>query len=151
VTQAIPTLLMLHLSGLCLWGGVVLTEAVLELYPHRRPDLHGYTVELHYWIDLLVELPLIIGVATTGGLLVAAAWPLSALHVVKILCAAVAVGANVYCIRLVLARRKALRLQGDDVKLWLITRRIVLSAMVGLPFAAAAAGLGFWLAWQRLG
>ena len=146
----IAVLSLLHLICLCLWGGVVLTEAVLEIYPFRRRELHAYTVQLHYWIDLLVELPLIAGVTITGVLLAILVWPLSPLHLVKVVCACVAVGANLHCIYHVLSRRRALDGRGEEATLCGATRRIVISAVVGIPFAAAAVVIGFWLALHRL-
>ena len=139
---------MLHLILLCLWGGVVATEAVLELYPYRRRELHDHTIRFHFWIDLLVEAPLILGVVITGAVLVALAWPLSVVQIIKIACAAVAVSMNVLCIVFVVQRKRCLDGQGSDP--WVITRRIVRCAVVGLPFAAVAAGMGFWLAAQRM-
>jgi hypothetical protein len=141
---------IIHGVVLCLWGGVVAAESVLELYPYRRRDLHQHSIRFHFWIDLLVELPLIIGVLTTGAVLVARAGPLTGTHIIKIICAAAAVSANLACVALVLKRKRLLDEGAADTDLWRSTRRIVLCAVVGLPFAAAAAGMGFWLAYHRL-
>jgi hypothetical protein len=141
---------IIHLVVLCLWGGVVAAESVIELYPYRRRELHDHSIRFHFWIDLLVELPLIIGVLTTGVVLITLAWPLTGTHIIKILCAAVCISANIVCIALVLKRKRQLDDGAADPDLWRSTRRIVLCAVVGLPFAAAAAGMGFWLAYQRL-
>lgn len=141
---------MVHLILLGLWGGVVATEAVLELYPFRRSELHEHSIRYHYWIDLLVELPLVIGVVASGLVLVTLTWPLGLWAVVKILCAGVAVGANVVCIVLVLRRYASLKAGKGESVLRSETRRILTTAAVGLPFAAAAAILGFWLGYHRL-
>jgi hypothetical protein len=37
-TQAFNTLALVYLMFLSMWGGVVATEAVIEVYPFRRPD-----------------------------------------------------------------------------------------------------------------
>ena len=141
---------IIHLVLLGLWGGVVATESVLELYPYRRKDLHSHSIRYHFWIDLLVELPLVIGVIATGLTLVALAWPITLIHLVKILCAALAITANLVCIALVLRRKSSLEAGASENELWGSTRRIVLCAAFGLPFAACAAGLGFWLAYHRM-
>lgn len=141
---------MSHLILLCLWGGVVAAESVLELYPRRKPDLHPTTIRYHYWIDLLIELPLICGVIATGLTLAVLAWPLSSLHLIKIIGAAVAVSANLVCIVLVIRRQRALTQGEPESSLFQLSRKIVLCAVVGMPFAALAAGLGFWLAYHRL-
>ena len=70
---------------LSLWGGVVATEAVIEILPFRQRELHAATIRFHYWIDLLVELPLVLAVIATGS---RALWiltdPVTPLHLVKI-------------------------------------------------------------------
>jgi len=35
-TQAFNTLALVHLMFLSMWGGVVATEAVIEVYPFRK-------------------------------------------------------------------------------------------------------------------
>ena len=140
-----------HLVMLGLWGGVVATEAVLELYPRRRPELHPYTIRAHYWIDLLVELPVLLGVAVTGMVLLALAWPLTPWHLVKIACGALAVGANITCVALVIRRNRLLVRGEEDSALWRASRRISLTAAAGIPLALTAVVLGFWLATQRMG
>jgi hypothetical protein len=152
-THALPfvnLVSIVHLALLCLWGGVVATESVIELYPYRRSESHEHSIRFHFWIDLLVELPLIAGVLISGTALVVLAWPLTWTHALKIACAAVAVSANLYCIILVIRRGKALAAQAPDPELRAATRRIIMCAVVGLPFAAVAAGLGFFLAYHRL-
>jgi len=141
---------MIHLVVLCLWGGVVATESVLELYPYRRKVLHENSIRYHFWIDLLVELPLILAVIATGMTLVYLAWPLSAAHFIKLGCVSIAVSANLICVYLVVRRKLRLDAGAAEAELWAATRRIVMCAVVGMPFAAVAASLGFWLAYSRL-
>jgi hypothetical protein len=142
---------MLHLGLLCAWGGVVATEAVVELSAYRRREMLPSSVRLHYWIDLLVELPVIVGVIVTGLALTVLTWPLDGLHVVKLACVSVPIAANLYCIAKVVQRRNQLESDGDETKAWEATRRIIGSAAVGVPFALAGALLGIWMAFQRLG
>jgi len=42
------------------------TESVIETAPFRRHELHGPAIELHYWIDLLLEGPLPAAVVAPG-------------------------------------------------------------------------------------
>ena len=141
---------IIHLVVLSLWGGVVATEAVLELYPYRRKVLHENSIRYHFWIDLLVELPLILAVIATGLTLVYLAWPLTATHFIKLACVSIAVSANLVCIVFVIRRKLRLDSGADEAELWARTRQIVMCAVVGMPFAAVAASLGFWLAYSRL-
>ena len=139
-----------HLVLLGVWAGVVAAEAVLELYPRRRPELHSHTVRFHYWIDLLVELPVILGVALSGMVLLLHAWPPTLWHVVKVCCGCGAVLTNLVCIALVIKRHRMLRRGEPDTALWSVSRRITLSATAGIPLALVAAAIGLWLASQRM-
>ena len=146
----INLVLMVHLVVLSLWGGVVAVEAVIELYPYRRREFQTHAIEYHYWIDSLVELPLIVAVVVSGTVLAALAWPLDGLHLLKIGCASVAVIANLVCIGLVIARRRLMKSGASADELWRKTRGVVLCAVVGMPAAAVAVGLGFWLGYHRM-
>jgi hypothetical protein len=128
---------LFHLIFLSLWGGVVAAEFVVEL-ALRRGHAREAAVA-HYWIDLLVEGPLLLAVLITGGLLLQRAWPPSTLHVVKIACALVALAINSWCVLMVIARRRSL---GDD-RAFAHYQRRVFFAGVGAPFALAAAWIGF--------
>ena len=151
--ERIAPVALVHLTLLGLWGGVVAAEAVLELMPHQRQDaaLHRATIRVHYWIDLLVELPLIVAVVGSGAALLLMAQAVTALHLLKVGCAGVAVAANLACIVMVLRRARSLRREDPEPLLWRLSRRIKFSAVVGIPFALAASGMGLWLAATRMG
>jgi hypothetical protein len=83
-TQSVGVLGMAHLVVLALRGGVVATEAVVEIYPFRRRELHPAAIRFHFVIDLLVELPLVLAVVAAGIALACNAHPLRPLHLVKI-------------------------------------------------------------------
>ena len=83
-TQIFDILAMLHLIMLSLWGGVVATEAVIEVLPFRQRELHAATIRFHYWIDLLVELPLVLAVIATGAALFFLTDEVTPLHLVKV-------------------------------------------------------------------
>ena len=144
------TISLLHFGFIAFWGGVIAAEAVLELYPFRNRDHHEQAIVSHYWIDLLVELPIICGVVLTGILLVFLTWPPSALHWVKLACATGSVSANIVCIALVLRRKRLFISGAPEEKLWTDTRRIILSAKIGIPLGITAAGMGLWLSRLRL-
>ncbi len=99
---------LVHLMVLSLWGGVVATEAVIEIMPFRQKDLHPATIRLHYWIDLLVELPLVILVVVTGGTLLYLTEEITRLHVIKVVFGSAAVAVNFFCIVMVLRRARRL-------------------------------------------
>ena len=103
-TQAPAVLAMVHLMVLSLWGGVVATEAVIEVYPLRRRELHPAAIRFHTWIDLLVELPLVLAVVATGAVLAFTIEPLTTLHWIKIALGSLAVAVNLFCISVVISR-----------------------------------------------
>ncbi|HSL19475.1 MAG TPA: hypothetical protein VLB51_16335 [Methylomirabilota bacterium] len=150
--HAQDALAIAHLMVLSLWGGVVATEAVVEVLPFRRPELHPAAIRFHTWIDLLVELPLVLAVVGTGAALALTVEPLTRAHLVKIGFAGAAVAVNLFCIAVVLRRGRWLeRATGDDTPLWRGSRTVLACFAVGLACAAVAAALGFRLALQGLG
>ena len=61
----------LHFTVLAVWGGVLACEGILEfLMPARTFVERKQVARLHFFIDMLVEGPLLILIATTGTILV---------------------------------------------------------------------------------
>ena len=149
--QGFNVLAMLHLIMLSMWGGVVATEAVIEVLPFRRRELHSATIRFHFWIDLLVELPLVLGVIATGVALFFLTDPLTPLHLVKIGLGGAAVAVNLFCIVVVVKRGRRLERGDDDGPLWRASRVVLACFAAGLLCAAGAAVLGFRFALERLG
>ena len=150
-TQSFDVLAMVHLIMLSLWGGVVATEAVIEIYPFRRRELHAATIRFHYWIDLLVELPLVLAVITTGAALFFLTDPVTPLHLVKIGLGGAAVAVNLFCIVVVVKRGRRLEGQAEEERLWRASRTVLACFAIGLLCAAGAATLGFRFALERMG
>lgn len=150
-SQAGDVLAMVHLIMLSLWGGVVATEAVIELLPFRRKELHAAAIRFHYWIDLLVELPLVLAVITTGAALALSMGELSSLHWFKILLGAIAVAINLFCIFVVVRRGRRLDRDAAPEPLWRASRVVLACFALGLLAAAGAATLGFRFALERVG
>jgi hypothetical protein len=142
---------VVHLVVLSLWGGVVATEAVIEIYPFRHRDAHAATIRLHYWIDLLVEAPLVLAVVVTGVSLFLVTDPITPLHVVKVGFAGAAVAVNIFCIAVVVRRGRRLDRDAEDGPLWRASRVVLACFAIGLTCAAVAASCGFKLAFARLG
>jgi hypothetical protein len=150
-TDAPNLVAMLHLMMLCLWGGVVATEAVVEVAPFRQKDLHPAAIRLHYWIDLMVELPLVLAVVATGTTLLFLTDPLTPLHWIKVGFGGAAVAINLFCIGVVVKRGRSFRRNADDASLWRSSRIVLACFATGLLCAASAAFLGFRFAFERLG
>jgi hypothetical protein len=150
-TQGFNVLAMVHLIMLSLWGGVVATEAVIEVYPFRRREFHAATIRFHYWIDLLVELPLVLAVIATGVALLFLTDALTPLHWVKVGFGGAAVAVNLFCIAVVVKRGRHLDDHAEDEGLWRASRTVLACFVAGLLCAAGAAILGFRFAIERLG
>jgi hypothetical protein len=150
-TGALGFLPMIHLVVLALWGGVVATEAVIELYPFRHREQHAATIRLHYWIDLLVEAPLVLAVAVTGLVLLLSLDRVTPTHLVKVGFGAAAIAVNAFCIAVVVRRGRQLERSADDDLLWRASRTVLACFAIGLACAAVAAVLGFGFALQRAG
>jgi hypothetical protein len=100
-------LLVVHIVFVGIWLGCVITEALFEralLGKGRAEEL--ILVGLHKRVDLIVEIPAILVVLITGGLLLTSASPSSELYT-KIAFAFIAIVANIYCVWLVFRRAKA--------------------------------------------
>lgn len=140
---------VLHFVLVAAWAGVVGVELVLELAPLRRPELRPATVVFHYYTDLWLELPLLLGVLVTGLLLLGER-PMDARLAVKLAGAALALGANLVCMALVVARHR-----GPPGRAAARSRWIYATGLLGIPggLVALYLGLGYagWLecgAWQ---
>lgn len=144
-------LAMAHLIVLAGWGGVVATEAVVEVAPFLKRGLHPAAIRLHYWIDLLVELPIVVAVIATGIALAVTTPNLTLLHAVKIGCGALAVSINLFCIAVVVRRGRMLQGRREERALWSASRLVLACFATGLLAAAGAAALGFRFALLRLG
>lgn len=133
-------LLLLHLVVLALWGGVLASEGVLEILPLRSPELRRAAIAFHYYIDLIVELPLLIAIVATGWLLLRDR-PFDGLVAIKVVSAGASVLANLFCVGFVVNRRLA---SPEEQSRW--TRRIFGSALVSIPGGIVALYLGVHLA-----
>jgi hypothetical protein len=126
-----------HLIALGMWLGVVITEVLFEFAASDAESLRA-AARFHYNVDKYGELPILVGVLTTGTILTVRAWPLTPLHLVKITASLIAVGASLICVLWVFQRRRI-----EDVNELLgFRRRIWTLAAVAAVFATPALYLG---------
>jgi hypothetical protein len=128
---------LLHLVFVSMWGGLVLAEIVVEILGDKNEARRAHAATLHFWIDVLIEIPLLVGVVATGGLLVAAT-PLDRDLIVKLVAAAIAIAANLYCAAAVVLRYTRRESAAAVQRL----RWRVRASAIGFPFAAVAAYIG---------
>ncbi len=115
----------------------MLTEVLIEGLG-TDPSGRDAAARLHYWIDLTVEIPLVVMVLVTGALLAQRSWPLTPLLWIKIGAGAVAITSNLACSAVVIARY---RRRADPVAVRRLHALVRLSAL-GIPFGAVAAYIG---------
>jgi hypothetical protein len=141
---------MIHLFSVAAWLGVVMTELVIEVYPYRNRGLHLSTIQFHYWIDLLVELPLVLLLLGSGIVLIFLSSSPDLLHILKIATGLIPVLACLSGIYIVIRRANALKAGKKEEDLWGRSRNIVIMVLIASPFFGLSLGLGFWLARSRL-
>ncbi len=138
----VPPLALLHVVAVFVWFGVVAAEVSIELRARDDDGMRRAASE-HYWIDAVVEVPLLALVLGTGLLLTARAWPLDAMRVAMVVTGTVAVAANVACVGFVVARERG---KADPTALRLNRRRVFACGILGAPFGLAAAAIGLrWM------
>lgn len=136
---------LVHLMFIAVWLGLVLAELVVEGVGFRfAPDSWKAVTRIHYWIDLLFEIPMLAGVLLTGAVLTTRAPVLTTPHWLKIASALVAISGNVYCIALVVLRKRYLV---ADEKRALGYHRAVIKTGMAIPFGMVALviGVGWFL------
>ncbi len=124
-----------HLILVSTWGGVVLAETILEVLGRKDTAL---AVRAHYFIDILVEIPLLISVLLTGTLLLLRSWPPSWLLWAKLISASIAVAVNLGCAVFVILRYR----HRHDPALAERYGRLVRYSGLGVPFGVGSAYLG---------
>jgi hypothetical protein len=137
-----PPLALVHVVAVFLWFGVVAAEVSIELRGRDDEGMRRAAAE-HYWIDALIEGPILAVVAGSGLLLTARAWPLDAAHWAMVMCGTAAVAANVACIGFVVARQRGTH---DMTVVRLNRKRVFACAIAGSPFGLVAAAIGIrWM------
>ena len=126
-----------HVLALGVWLGVVIAEILFEFAGSDADSLRA-AARFHYYVDKFGELPILLAVLVTGTVLAVRAWPLTPLHVVKIVVSLIAVGSALVCVVWVFRRRRI-----EDVNVLLgYRRRIWTLATVAGVFATPAVYLG---------
>ena len=130
-----------HLFLLAAWAGLVLGETVLEFSIRDAAEARA-VARVHALTDVIVEIPLLLGILVTGGALLYQLWPATTLHWVKIACALAALAANGWCAAVVFQRKARIDQPSELMRL---SHRLRAS-WVGVPFAVAALviGLGYF-------
>jgi hypothetical protein len=126
----------LHLALVFGWLGVLGCEAILEFLPLWRRELRPATAAFHYYIDVVLELPLLVGIVATGFLLLRGR-PLDMRLIAKLVASAIPVALNLACIGVVILRHR-----GSPEQLEARSRVVYGLIAVGTPVGAVALFLG---------
>ena len=116
-----------------------------ELCEDGVQDLHHANIRNHYRIDLLVELPLAIGVIISGVVMAVLVDELSILHLAKITLASCVMIGLFFCIKSVLRRNSMLQKDSSAGEVSRETWRLCLTATLWEPLLIPLVFLGFWL------
>ena len=135
------TLLFFHILLLGLWGGCIAVEGVLEFAASKDPSTMQTVGRLHYWIDIVVEIPAFMGVLITGLLMLNFARLAAPMYLAKITLGSFAILVNVLCVIPVCRRRGALD-ANDLAEVKRRSRQIYFAFGVGVPAGFAALLIG---------
>lgn len=136
-------LLVLHILGVGLWLGCAGAETLLEIVGERKPELRRTVIRLHYWIDLVVELPVVLLALVTGLALAAQVPADGGWDQAKRIIGLIALIANLGAIGAVIARERAAR-TGDERTL--ARRQSLFGTLVVVAAPAAVTALVIALA-----
>jgi len=121
----------------------VAVETLLERSPRKLPAMKTLVPQLHYWIDLYIEIPILIGILLSG-LMMLQEQHFEVLFVVKILAGLLAIGVNLWCVIPVVKRKKAAD-SNDSEQVRKYSRQILLATQIGFPAAMLALCIGLFL------
>ncbi|MDE2421294.1 MAG: hypothetical protein KGO49_08975 [Gammaproteobacteria bacterium] len=139
-----PSLLLsIHLFAVAFWFGVLGVEFILEQGRTRNRD-HGYTVaDIHFKIDMFLEMPAFAVVLITGLMMLDPS-KLSGLYLLKVIAGSIAVSGNIYCLYPILKRKLAAN-KRDFESLVRYSRVIDNISLVAIPAGLVALFCGFYL------
>lgn len=134
--------LLTHLIFIGLWGGCVAVEMVIEFWGRKDTASKHQTAQLHYLIDIYVEVPILIVVLISGIALFNVDNLIFPTYKVKIIAGLIPVLINIYCLVPVIRRKHAS--DNDDVEAMDGNTRLIFFCFVtgfASAMVALAAGL----------
>ncbi len=137
-------LLLFHLIGVGAWMGCVAVEALIEAGRDTSTERYLDVATLHAKIDLFVEVPALLLIACTGAAMLADA-ELSALLIIKVIFAAIAIASNAGCVWIVIKRQRATRVGIEAVRAESARLEKMTLPLLGSWLAALAIGAYLWL------
>lgn len=100
-------ILLIHILFVGIWVGCVLTEALFErALLHKGRDKEKILADLHWKVDLFIEIPAFIIVAISGIFLIQSNF-IQPIIIAKIIAGLIAILINIFCVKLVYDRKIA--------------------------------------------
>ena len=107
-------LTFIHIFLMGIWLGVVLVEAVLEIFGHRNPDRIGDVTKIHYNIDRFLELPILILISVVGITIFDSKYLSNNMYLAKMVFGVITVTINFLCVIPVFKRKSSLDKQHES-------------------------------------
>ena len=124
---------VLHFLAVGMWTGLLAAEVILE-WSCREGAAARTAAVVHYWLDLLVEAPLVLAVTASGAYLLLGAWPPGPVLAWKLALGAVPIVSCCWSITLVVRRYGR---RDEPEALAAGRRRVLLSALAVGPGVVA--------------
>ncbi|MBN1495577.1 MAG: hypothetical protein JXA07_02335 [Spirochaetes bacterium] len=151
---AINVIAVLHLWFVTLFCGLFLVKSIIELYPFIKKDdiaFHHAMITLHYWVDNLLEFPILIGIVATGISMLFLVDRITQLHIIKVSFIGLFLLVGSVCMINVNKRYKLLMRGGTNEELLQLSEKIIVSAgSAGILLLIPGLVLGFRLAYNRV-
>lgn len=151
--SAIKIVPLLHFFFIAAFLGLYFVEVVFELYSYFNKsdsELFRSVIRIHYWVDILVEIPLAGGIIVAGIIMAVLMGSLTTLHLIKIGAAFCWVFFGCICIWNVIQRYRLLQTGSPNELLMKKSNIIIFFAVIAMSAFTLAAGIGGWLAYQRV-
>ena len=113
-------------------------------------ELHHVNIPNHYWIDIMVEVPLAVGVIVSGIIMAILVDRLSVLHITKIALASCSMIGLAFCVKGVLRRNRILQGSPTEEDIIREARKMYLTALTAECLLIPILVLGFWLGYHRI-
>ena len=148
---AIHLVSTVHLCLVAAFFMLYACEAVVE-GSHAKDELHPTAIRIHYLIDTILEIPLMIGIFVTGVILSFQVEAITTLHAWLIACGTITVFGCIFLfLGFVRTRRRLLDAETIDyARLDAIRTRFGIATLgIFTPALIASLVIGLWLAHQR--
>ena len=113
-------------------------------------EIHNTNIRNHFWIDVMVELPLVIGVVASGVTMAILVDRLSMLHITKIAIASCAMIGLGFCVKRVVRRNRMLEENLAEDSIIRESWKMYVTALIIEPLLIPILFLGFWLGYHRI-